>query len=46
MEPEARQWVLLARSKEAVGEEGGQEERGRRVSMAQLGIQVDGSRFS
>ena len=46
LETEARQWVLLARSKEAVGEEGGLEERGRRVTMTQLGIQVDGSRFS
>ena len=46
MEPQARQWVLLARSKEAVGEENVEEDGGSRVSMTSLGVEVDGSRFS
>ena len=47
MEPQGKQWVLMAStSKVAGGEEGVQRDKGSRVTMTQLGVEVDGSRFS
>ena len=48
VEPKSRKWVLLAKTKEVVGmeQEEVQEEGEGRVSITQLGIEVDGSKFS
>ena len=47
VDPQGKQWVLLAStSKVAGGEEGVQRDKGSRVTMTQLGVEVDGSRFS
>ena len=45
VEPKARNWLLLAKTKKTVEESIGHEDTGSRASSASLGVDVDGSKF-